>query len=306
VNHLMEEQSQRVLHFAQALETRARTFPAASVLIDAVRAYGEDRCSLVAAALSYYALLSLFPLLLFILAIVSPLGQAETAIREVTRFISSYLPSGALMVRSALEEITRLRGALTLASAASFLWSASGAFDAIQLGINRAFRVSTMRPIWRRRLFSILMVVATSLLFGLSFGMTTTMRLAIHYRILERRDFLFESLPIVGALILGTAVFGLLYRYVPYDPHIRWRDVLPSAVIAAALWEIAKLVFAWYITNYALLNMVYGSIGTIIAIMLWGYVTAAILLIGAEIAAVQTGARQREKTGKEWWAIVSP
>lgn len=306
MNHLLEEQSERVQHFAQAVETRARTHPAANVLIDAVRAYSEDRCSLVAAGLSYYALLSLFPLLLFILAIISPLGQAEAAIREVTRFASSYLPSGALMVRSALEDVTRLRGALTLASAVSFLWSASGVFDAIQLGINRAFRVSTLRPLWRQRLFSVLMIVATSLLFGLSFGLTTAMRLAIHYRVLGRNDFLFQSLPIVGALILGTAVFGLLYRYVPYDPHIRWRDVLPSALIAAALWEIAKLVFAWYLTNYALLNMVYGSVGTIIAIMLWGYLTAVILLIGAEIAAVHSGARRREKTGKEWWAIVSP
>ena len=306
MNNLIDQQSQRVLHFAQAIEMRARTFPAANGLIEAVRAYSEDRCSLLAAALSYYALLSLFPLLLFILAIVSPFGQTEEAIRAVTRFVATYLPAGAVYVRSVLEQVARLRGALTLAGGLSFAWSASGVFDTIQLGINRAFRVSTPRPMWRRRLVSLVMVAGASVLFGLSFGITTAIRLAIHYRILSRNNLLFDGLPVAGALILGTAVFGILYRYLPYDSNIRWRGVWLGAFVAAALWEIAKLGFAWYLTNLALLNMVYGSVGTIIAIMLWGYITAAIMLIGAEIAAVHTGARWREKTGREWWALVSP
>ena len=306
MNNLIEQQSERVLHFAQAAEARARTVPAANVLIDAVRAYSEDRCSLLAAALSYYALLSLFPLALIILAVASQFSAADVATREVTRIISSYLPSGALMVRNALEDVTRLRGALTLVSALGFVWSASGVFDAMQLGINRAFRVSTPRPMWRQRLVSIGLVICASLLFGLSFALTTVMRLAIHYRVLERGDLLFEALPIVGALILGAAVFGLLYRYIPFDRVIRWRAVWPGAVMAAVLWEIAKLGFAWYVTNYALLNMVYGSVGAVIAVMLWGYLSAVIMLLGAEIAAAASGMRQREKTGKEWWALVSP
>ena len=306
MNNFIDEQSQRALHFAQAVETRARTIPAADVLIDAVRGYSEDRCSLLAAALSYYALLSLFPLALIVLAVVSQFSAADVAIREVTRIIASILPSGALMVRNALEEVTRLRGALTLFSAVGFVWSASGVFDAMQLGINRAFRVSSPRPMWRQRLISVGLVICASLLFGLSFALTTVMRLLIHYRVLERGDSIFQALSVVGALILGTAVFALLYRYVPYDSSIRWRAIWPGAVIAAVMWEIAKLLFVWYITNYALLNMVYGSVGAVIAVMLWGYVSAVIMLLGAEIAAVGSGMRQREKTGKEWWALVSP
>ena len=107
-------------------------------------------------------------------------------------------------------------------------------------------------------------------------------------------------------MLIGAAVFGLLYRYLPYDPAIRWRAVWPGALIAAVLWEIAKLGFTWYITNLAVLNMVYGSVGAVIAVMLWGYLTAVIMLFGAELASVASGTRRRVETGKEWWSLVSP
>lgn len=306
MNNFLDEQSQRLLRLAATVEARSRSIPGVSVLIDATRAYSEDRCSLLAAGLSYYALLSLFPLMLFILAIASQFGQSEEAIRAVTRFVSSYLPAGAVQVRTALEQVTRARGTLTLAGGLGFVWSASGVFDSIQLGLNRAFRVPSPRPMWRRRLFSIGMVFGASLLFALSFGTTTMIRLAIQYRVLERHDVLINVLPSAGGILLGIGVFAILYRYVPYDPALGWRDVWVSSLIAAVLWEIAKLAFTWYLTNYAVLNMVYGSLGTIIAIMIWGYVSAVILLIGAEIGAVLAGARRRAKTGGEWWALISP
>ena len=304
--NFVERQSQRALELARVAEARANAIPPLGVLLQAGRAFNEDRCSLLAAALSYYALLSLFPLALFILVVASQFVETETATHAVTRFITAYLPSGSAMVRSTLQEVTRLRGALTLVSAAGLLWSGSNVFDAIQLGINRAFRVPDQRPLWRERIVSLGMVIGAGLLFALSFAVTTVLRLALHYRLIERNTLLFELLPIAGSILLGTGIFGMLYRFLPFHSNIRWRDVWLSALSASVLWEIAKLIFAWYITNLALLNMVYGSLGTIIAVMLWGYISAAILLIGAEIAAAQAGARQRDKTGKEWWAVVSP
>ena len=294
MSNFIEQQSQRVANLARVAEERATLIPLLGALLQAGRAFSEDRCSLLAAALSYYALLSLFPLALFILVVASQFVQTETATRAVTRFITAYLPSGSAMVRSTLEEVTRLRGALTLVSAAGLVWSGSNVFNTIQLGINRAFRVPDQRPLWRERIVSLGMVVGASILFVLSFVMTTVLRLALHYRLIERNTLLFELLPIAGSVLLGTGIFGMLYRYLPFHCNIRWRGVWLSAFLASVLWEIAKLIFAWYITNFALLNMVYGSFGTIIAAMLWGYVSAAILLIGAEIAAIQTGARQSD------------
>ncbi len=294
MNHFIQQQSRRVMNLAHIAEARINSIPPINVLLQAMRAFSEDRCSVLAAALSYYALLSLFPLALFILVIASQFVSTQTAMRAMSRFITAYLPSGSEMVRSTLEEVTQLRGALTLVSAAGLLWAGSNVFDTIQLGINRAFRAPSQRPIWRERIVSMGMVIGASILFALSFVMTTTLRLALHYRLIQRNTLAFELLPIAGSIFLGTGIFGVLYRYLPFHTNIRWREVWLSAFIASALWEIAKLVFAWYITNLAILNMVYGSLGTIIAVMLWGYISAAILLIGAEIAAVQTGARQSD------------
>jgi len=306
MSDFIEQQSERVLELARRVDARANSIPPIGVLLQAVRAFNEDRCSLLAAALSYYALLSLFPLALFILVVASQFVETETATRAVTRFITAYLPSGSVMVRTTLEEVTRLRGALTLFSATGLLWSGSNVFNTIQLGINRAFRAPSERPLWRERLVSLGMVIGAGILFILSFTMTTALRLALHYRLLQRNTLMFELLPIAGSILLGTGIFGMLYRYLPFHANIRWRDVWLSALVASVLWEIAKLIFAWYITNLALLNMVYGSLGTIIAVMLWGYISAVILLMGAEIAAAQTHARQRDRTGTEWWAVVSP
>jgi membrane protein len=305
MNHFVEQQSSRIAGVAEAAATRARRVPGISVIEQTLRAYSEDRGSLTAAALSYYTLLSLFPLMLFILAISSQFLSSEEAIRQVTRFVGSYLPSSPALLRSSLQEITSLRGPLTVVAAGGFLWSASGVFDLIQLGLNRAFCVQQLRPLWRQRLVSMAMVMGVSLLFGLSFLMTTALRLAIHYGVLPRHDPVVDILPPVTTILLGFLVFGLLYRYIPYDPGLRWRDVWLSAVLASLLWEGAKLGFAWYLTNLALLNLVYGSVGTIIAVMLWGYITAAILILGAELAAVQAGARTRMRTGKEWWAAIA-
>jgi membrane protein len=299
--NFFEQQLQRARHWMQTAETRARAIPGVAVLIEAARAYGEDRCSLLAAALSYYALLSIFPLMLLLLTISSSfIARTDLAIRTVTAFIGGNLPVSAGLLERNLQEVARLRGPLSILASAGFIWSALGVFDTIQLSINRAFRAPRARPIWRQRLFSLGMIAGVSLLFALSLLVTTSLRFAVHYRIVARGNPLADFVSPLVAAMLSAMVFAFLYRYVPYDPSIRWKHVWAGALIAAALWEVAKLGFAWYLTNYALLNLVYGSLGAVIAIMLWGYMTAAILLFGAEVAAVIANARQRERTGKEW------
>lgn len=302
----LEEQSRHVMGIVHNAETRACSFPAVNVMIQTVRAYGQDRCSLIAAALSYYALLSVFPLMLFLLALAGVFLPADRVIRVVSGFFTAGLPFNTRILQDSLVEITRLRGALTLASAVGFCWSAAGVFDLIQLGINRAFRVQQPRPLWRQRIVSLGMVAVVSLLFGASFLFTTAIRVAIHYGWVVRHDLVVEVLSSASAFIVGILILGLLYKHIPYGAQHRWRDVWVGAILAAILWELARLVFAWYITGYALLNLVYGPVAAVIAIMLWGYLTAAIMLFGAELVAVKVGAREHEKVGNEWWAFTAP
>jgi membrane protein len=292
--NFLSQPSQSATSLLRTMEMRARRFRIMDILFQTAHAYSTDHCATFAAALSYYALLSIFPLMLFLLAMIDTFGvKPDTAVRYVTSFMGNNLPISATVLRDSLQQV----------SALGFIWSATGVFEMLQLSISRAFRVQQPRPLWRRRLTSLAMVLGVSVIFGLSMLLTTSIRLGVHYGVVQRHDLFTEWLPPILATILSALVLGMLYRYIPNDRSIRWRHVWIPALTAAILWEIAKLIFSWYLTNYALLNMVYGSLGTVVAIMLWGYTTAVILLFGAEATAVIVGAREHERTGTEWWGI---
>ncbi len=305
MNRLFDQASERVHHLAQTIETHTHTIPLLGVLTRATRAFTEDRCSMVAAALSYYAILSVFPLMLFLMTVASLFMPPDRVARTVAGFFSANLPFSSTVLQTNLQEAAKLRGTLTIAAALGFLWTAAGVFDLLQLGLNRAFRVTRHRPMWRQRIVSVGMVTGVSLLFGVSLGTTTLVRLGVRSHLIQRHDLWVDAILTGGTLLLSVIVFGLLYRFGPYDRIVRWRNVWLGAFVASILWEIAKLVFALYLTDYAALDSVYGSVGAIISIMLWSYITALIFLFGAEIAAVQSGARAREKTGDEWWALTA-
>ncbi|MBI5649611.1 MAG: YihY/virulence factor BrkB family protein [Chloroflexi bacterium] len=291
MNNPFEQSAQRIVGAVSATQTRVEAIPVLGILARAARAYSHDRCGTLAASLAYYALLALFPFMLFILALASPFLESDAAIRAVAGFVVAYVPTGAAMIRTALQEVVKARGAVSLIAALGFIWSASGVFDLIQLGINRAFCVERHRSLVRQRVVSFAMIVIAGALFALSFLSTTAIRVGIHYRVLPRRDLAIDIVPVLFATAIAFFVFAALYRFLPYGILVRWRDVWLGAFVAAGLWEIAKLGFAWYVTNFALLNLVYGSLGAMIALMIWGYVTAAIMLFGAQIVATQAGAR---------------
>jgi membrane protein len=93
--------------------------------------------------------------------------------------------------------------------------------------------------------------------------------------------------------LLGIGLFGVAYKVLPVSP-VRWRQVWRAAVFASVTWEVAKIIFVYYLLNFARLNVVYGSVGVVIALLTWGYITAAILLFGGELSALIV---QKERAG---------
>jgi len=301
----VRRQSERATAAMQSIETRARKFSLVDLIWSTLQAYADDQCSTIAAALVYYALLSIFPLALFVITMTSAFVSSENVVRNVTAFFSSGMPFSAQLLERSVQEVARARGALTILAAGGFLWSALSIFDMIQRGINRAFRVPRSRPKWRQSIISIAMVAGVGILFAVSFTITTYVRLSAPARFLARGNSGLDIVSHISTLVISVIIFALLYRYIPYDDTLRWRDVWLGAVFAAIAWEIAKVLFAWYLTDYATLNLVYGPLGAVIALMLWSYLTASILLFGAEIVAVRSGAHKRARQGNEWWAITA-
>ncbi len=268
------------------LSARARRVPGVGLLLDALGAYSRDQMGLLAAALAYYFLLALFPLLLLLIAAASPFLSNDEVIRQVERFVSGFLPTLGNEVRSVLREVVNARGPATFLASIGLLWSASGVFDVIQRGIDRAWRVHAPRPLWRQRLISIVMVLLLGALFALSFASSALTRsgLALRFNIAGTR---FEVIGLLLTLLLNVALFSFIYRVFPNYP-VTLRQVLSGALVASVLWEIAKLIFVWYLLNFARYSLVYGSVGVVIALLTWGYITAVILLFGAEICAART------------------
>jgi membrane protein len=261
------------------------------LLLDAWQAYGRDEMATLAAALSYYLLLAIFPLLLFLIVAASPFISSEQVIREVGRFVGSYLPTVSGEIRSILHEVVTARGPVTIIAALGLMWSASGVFDVAQRGLNRAWGVSQPRPLWRQRLVSVAAVIGIGALFGLSFASSALARGGIYFRV-DLGSTSVEVVSLLIATILSFFLFALIYKVFPFA-QVAWRQVWGGALLAAVLWETAKYLFVWYLLNFARLSLIYGSVGAIIALLVWGYITATILLFGAELTALD--ARKKMK-----------
>ncbi|MCI0620361.1 MAG: YihY/virulence factor BrkB family protein [Acidobacteria bacterium] len=244
-----------------------------------------------AAAIAFYTLFSFFPLILILLGIGGVFIRRfslETPIVESVRF---YLPVGADLVEDNLRQITAATGPTSILAFCLLTWTASGAFIPLELALNRAWGVKRERGFLFQRVVaaSMAMLCGTFILASV-FATAMIGRFDRFLRVvfpkagnLALTGIAFEVLLVLVSFFLTVCVFALIYKIVPYT-KIRFSQVTPAAVMAAWTWELAKYAFTTLIrfSNY---KNVYGSIATIIMILTWVYLSAAILLFFAEYSA---------------------
>lgn len=235
-----------------------------------------------AAALSYYAVFSLFPLILLLLISIGTVLGPAAAHNQINGVLRLFLPaSTSSFIQDSLAEALKQRSGFGIVAGISLLWSGLGLFSGLSSALSRTFRDTNPRNTWQQRVFGLVIVLslgalllaslATTLIFGL-------LDLVMFYNS--------SSWLTMGALIvplsLSVTIFAFLYRFVPRR-RIRWDAIWVAAFVAGSSWELAKRLFAWYLDNFASYNAVYGPVATLIITMLWIYLTAIIVLIGAEI-----------------------
>lgn len=202
--------------------------------------------------------------------------------------------------------VTKASGALTIVALAGMMWSASAMFGAIRRSLNIAWRVQSPRPLVRQKLVDLGMVVAIGALLGLSIAGTAALRTLRELGnenlgpLATGTGFFWSVLPYMLPALLSFAVFLLLYRYVP-DVRHNIAEIWPGALVATVLFELLKNVFALYVAKFNNYAGAYGALGGILLFMLWTYLTANILLIGAELASEYGRMRRGEipDTGPE-------
>jgi len=249
-----------------------------------------DDCLGLAAQLSYYLFLALFPAILFLLALGSffPLSDLSGDLVAILRPVASQD-----VIQIVTDQIRRISesqdaGLLTFGVLAA-LWSSSAAVVAITSALNAAYDIEEGRAWWKVRLIAIGLTIVLAVFFLLSTSLVlagpeiatylgNTLRLGTvvewTWKILQW--------PVVFALV-STAI-GLVYFFAP-DAEQEWVWITPGAVVATLLWLVASLIFRVYVTSFSDYNAAYGTIGGVMVLLLWLYVSSLAILVGAEMNA---------------------
>ena len=245
-----------------------------------------------AAKMSFYLLLALFPLLLSLVSMVGLLLQSETLPQDVLgRYLSGVLPASAsALVDRTLVEISGRSASVTLPFALVFLWwSALKAMRAVMDGLNAAHRVRESRPWWKQ--VGVASALTVALLLLLSLGLAVLVLGRRWQDSLAGNDelaWLAGLWPVARwlvALAIVLLAFNLAYRYAPDVDSRRWQWLTPGTLLGLGLWLVASLGFQLYVQHFRRYSATYGSIGAVITLLLWLYLSAIAFLSGAEINA---------------------
>lgn len=274
----------------ESAQQRSRRATAARVLKRAALNFNEDRCTQMAAAISYFALFSMFPLTLLAVSIFGIVLRDDAVQARVLQAIVEVMPIDETEIEDSLRNVAGLGPTLTVVSLLGTLWTASALSASVRRALNVAFDAPRGQPMLRGKLIDYALLPAIGLLFLGSFALTAAWRLAQ-----ARTDELFGALgrPAtamweVGALAIPATLSFLTFLFAYWllpNTAVRWRYLWPGALVAALGFEALKHGFAFYIANFGNYNVVYGSLGSVIVLMFWVYMSANIMLFGAEVAA---------------------
>ena len=262
-----------------------------------VSEFFDDHCTQLAASMSYYILFSIFPLAILLVSIAG-LILTDDALRErVVDALLEALPvsSGAARedLESLIDPIAQGRSAVGLLSILGLLWGASGMMGALRFSLNTAWDHEYRRPFVRGKLVDFGLVLGVGGLLALSIGATLLLQVARNVSV-DIADALgpFGSgasalvtvIALLAPFLLTTTTFVLVFKLVP-SVRVRTRDALAGALLSAVLFELLKNGFAWYLSNFSNYDAVYGSLGATIALLFFIYLSACVMLLGAELAA---------------------
>ena len=284
---------QRSIHSAHRMNERTGGW--LWMLASAVNGALKPDTAILAAAIAYFALFSLFPITLLSISIASfSLGPSvdRQLIIQRLEFIAPAL--GQLLGQN-IDEIIAARGPVTSIALAGLIWSASTVFYTFTHALNEIWGVKQRRAVWKRRGLAILFVLifVGPTLFLASF----TGSVIAHLRTLFPNPIISMGgeVSLVLAILLDVALFMVLYMMLPHGAST-WREILPGAMGAGFLWELAKKAFLSFVATYiSVSNLVYGSVASILAFLAWAYLSGLIFLFGAYLSVSYFQLKQQQK-----------
>lgn len=253
--------------------------------------FSDDQCTDLAAALTYYAVLALFPALIALMSLVGLLGQGQEAARTVLQVLRDVGASGAAdTLEPTLVQLSQGSGAglaLVLGLLAA-LWSASGYVGAFGRAMNRVYEIGEGRPIWKLRplllgLTAVMVLLAAAVLVALVVTGPAAEAVGSALGVGSTAVTVWSVAKWPVILVVVVLIVALLYYVTPNveQPKFRWISV--GAVFAIVVWAILSGVFGLYVANFADYNKTYGALAGVIVFLLWLWLTNLALLFGAEL-----------------------
>ena len=276
-----------------------------TVLVRTVKEFLDDEMSTYASALAYQMLFSLFPFLLFLIALIGFLHLPDffSWLRLQSELV---LPPQALdQVNPVIDQLQQSKGGLLSIGIVIALWTASAGVRLMMSAMNAAYDVVEARPAWKRIPLSVFYTIGIAGMLLTVAALMVTGPQVMNWLAAQigMEDFIVTLWTILRwplIIILLMVAVAIMYYVMP-DVKQSFRFITPGSVLAVVVWIVASLGFAYYVKTFADYNAMYGSIGAIIVLLLYFYISAAVLLLGAEMNAVieHMSAEGKEKGEKE-------
>lgn len=296
VNHRLQTRAETVYRWLDRL-----TGGTLSVLQDTFQHFDRARAGEAAASIAFYAFFSLFPLLLAIIVAGSVVLQSEQVQAWVLRLVAEAIPVAQSLIERNIETVLRLRGTVGIVALMGLLWSGSGALTVLVRNINLAWMNAQPRSFVAVRLLALRMVAALVALLVLASVSNTVLNMLARLSIP-----LWERLPLDGSsiwaallssiprLLIFLALWGL-YWWVP-NTKVRWSDAFWGALVVTLAGEVVTNGFTWYLSSGLVhYELIYGSLGTVVALMLWIYIQTLVILFGAHLSAAVGRHKDRKR-----------
>lgn len=270
------------------------------VLRKTAREFTADQCTDLAAALTFYAVLSLFPAMVVVVSLLGVFGQGRRTTDAVLGIVDDVLPASAVdSLRPTIQQLVEnpSAGVALVLGILGALWSASGFVGAFGRAMNRMYEIEEGRPIWKLRPLQLVLTLA-----GLVMAAAVTFMLAVSGPVAKSLGNLIGAgdlavtlwtilrWPVMLIFVVGAV--AMLYYASPNirQPRFRWISV--GAALAILVWILASVLFGVYVANFSSYNKTYGTLAGVIVFLLWLWITNLALLFGAELDAELERGRQ--------------
>jgi membrane protein len=285
----VDETGQSVMTVPSSVRPRGRRQSLFRLLIRSVLSYGSHACGIFAAAIAFFGVLSIFPLLLLLISIFGLVLREPDAASIVVGNLSAFFPGSSDLLASAVDTVTTAGPTFAGIGIAGLLWSSMGVFMSLGYAFNRVWNVKKDRNLFVQYGISACLALSVGLIVLVSFSLSAIVDVS-HFvgafpPALSIPGTGWAALAATNAItfVIVVAVLVLLYRGLP-NTRVEWGDVFVPSMAVALVGTGAKFGFAWYLSTIAHFNLIYGPVAAVAGLMLWMFVAAVLLLFGAELS----------------------